>query len=100
MALVNEVIQDQYKGNLNTFWLDFKKAFDSMPHNFVLSILKKMPINKAIPKLIERIYRDPSTSLELLIGKIFQRIGSISFQKESSGEIVCCHYCSYSQRNL
>ena len=82
LVLLDEVIQGQHKGKLATAWLEVKKAFDSVPHKYVLSILKKLPINKAIPKLIERIYRVPNTHLELLTKRKFQRIGSILLQKK------------------
>ena len=81
LVLLDEVIQGQHKGKLATAWLDVKKAFDSVPHKYVLIILKKLPINKAILKLIERIYSVPSTRLEVLTGQKFQRIGSIPLKK-------------------
>ena len=96
LVLLDEVIQGQHKGKLATAWLDVKKAFNSVPHKYVLSILKKLPINKAIPRLIERIYRVPSTWLKLLTKWKFQRIGSILLQKKSSREIACHPYYSSS----
>ena len=75
------MIQGQYKGKLASAWLDVKKAFDSVPHAYVLAILKKLPINAAVPKLIERIYRSPSTRLELLAEKDITQLGSIPLQK-------------------
>ena len=53
LVLLDEVIQGQYKGKLGSAWLDVKKAFDSVPHAYVLAILKKLPINAAVPRLIE-----------------------------------------------
>ena len=69
LVLLNEVIQGQYKGKLTSTWFDVKKRFNSVPHAYVLAILKKLPINVAVPRLIERIYRSPSTHLELLTEK-------------------------------
>ena len=63
-------------------WLDIKKVFYSVPHAYVLAILKKLPINTAVPKLIERIYRSPSTRLELLAEKDITQLGSIPLQKD------------------
>ena len=57
LVLLDEVIQGQYKGKLASAWLDVKKAFDSVPQAYVLTILKKLPINAAVPRLIERICR-------------------------------------------
>ena len=87
-VLLNEVIQSQHKGKLTTAWLDVKETFDSAPHNYVLSILKQLPINKAVPKLIERIYHDPSIRLELPSGRKFQHISSIPLKKECSTDMV------------
>ena len=57
LVLLDEVIQMKYKGKLASAWLDIKKAFDSVPHAYVLAILKKLFINAAVPRLIERICR-------------------------------------------
>ena len=81
LVLLDEVIQGQYKGKLASAWLDVKKAFDSVPHAYVLAILKKVPINAAVPRLIERIYRSPSTRLELLAEKDITQLGSIPLRK-------------------
>ena len=81
LVLLGEVIQGQYKGKLSTAWLDVKKAFDSVPHKYVLSIFKRLPIKKAIPTPIERIYRGPNTRPDVLSRNRFQRIGSIPLQK-------------------
>ena len=81
LVLLDEVIQGQYKGKLASAWLDVKKVFDSIPHAYVLAILKKLPINAAVPRLIERIYRSPSIRLELLTEKDITQLGSIPLQK-------------------
>ena len=81
LVLLDEVIQGQYKGKLASAWLDAKKAFDSVPHAYLLAILKKLPINAAVPRLMERIYRSPSTRLELLAEKDIIQLGSIPLQK-------------------
>ena len=59
LVLLDEVIQGQYKGKLASAWLNVKKVFDSVPRAYMLAILKKLPINAAVPKLIEQIYRSP-----------------------------------------
>ena len=51
------------------------------PKRIVLAILKKLPIHAAVPRLIERIYRSPSTLLELLAEKDITQLGSIPLQK-------------------
>ena len=81
LVLLDEVIQSQYKGRLASAWLNVKKAFDNTLHAYVLAILKKLSINAAVPRLIERIYRSPSTRLELLSAKDITQLGSIPLQK-------------------
>ena len=36
-VLLDEMIQGQYKGKLASAWLEVKKAFDSVPHAYVLA---------------------------------------------------------------
>ena len=78
-VLLDEMIQGQYKGKLASAWPDVKKAFDNVPHAYVLATLKKLPIHAAVPRLIERIYRSPSTRLELLKEKNITQLGSTPF---------------------
>ena len=54
LVLLDEVITGQHKGNLNLAWLDVKKAFDSVPHNYVRRLLRNLPIPHGAVNIIER----------------------------------------------
>ena len=81
LVLLDEVITGQHKSNLNVAWLDVKKAFDSVPHNYVRSILRNLPIPHGAVNIIERLYRTPSTRLELLGNKTITSLGIIPLKK-------------------
>ena len=81
LVLLDEVITGQHKGNLNVAWLDVKKASDSIPHNYVRSILRNLPIPHGAVNIIERLYQTPSTRLELLGNKTITPLGTIPLKK-------------------
>ena len=59
--LVNKMILEHYrkmKRNLSTAWIDYRKAFDSVPHSW---ILKTMQMYKASPTLINFLNHSMST---------------------------------------
>ena len=94
LVLLDKVIQGQYKGKLASAWLEVKKVFDTIPRAYVLEILKKPPINAAVPRLIERIYRSPSTHLELLTEKEILNYEAFHSRRISFRETACQRYCS------
>lgn len=49
--LINKTILEDCKKrrrNLNTAWIDYKKAFDSVPHTWIFKCLKLYNINEEI----------------------------------------------------
>ena len=72
--LINKMILDEvkkHKRNLFVMWYDYKKAFDSMPHNWML---KALALAKVPPKLISAIDR---------LSKVWATIVSLHGTKET-----------------
>lgn len=85
--LINKVISEEvtkYRRNLLTIWLDYKKAYDSLPHSWVIEslILAKIPtpIINSIKQLISQWSTEmtlPTEDRTMLIGDIVYNKGLI-----------------------
>ena len=51
----NAILENQRKKrkNLSTVWIDYKKAFDSVPHSWVLQCLNMYKIHPILTTFIE-----------------------------------------------
>ena len=56
-ALVNKYVCDQKNSKLYTCFVDFKKAFDSVPQHLLYEQLNKNNINGKFLSLIKNIYK-------------------------------------------
>ena len=66
--LVNKMIQEdakKKKKNLSTAWIDYKKAFDSVPHDWIIETLKIHKFDATTTKFIETTMKEWKTSLHL-----------------------------------
>ena len=64
--IINETILDQVKENrrsLITIWLDYKKALDSVPHEWLFTALKLTKVPKKIIEAIRTLSKQWSTNL-------------------------------------
>ena len=62
----NKIILDQVKKNrssLITIWLNYKKAFDSVPHEWLFTALKLAKVPKKIIEAIRTLSKQWSTNL-------------------------------------
>ena len=62
------VLEDasQFKKNLSCVWIDTKKAFDSVSHQWLIQVLNLHIINSRIISLIESIMRAWKITLEVI----------------------------------
>ena len=66
--LINKMIQEDArtkKKNLSTAWIDYKKAFDSVPHDWIVETLKIHKFDKMTTNFIEMTMKQWKTSLNL-----------------------------------
>lgn len=66
------------KTNLAMGWIDYKKAYDMIPHSWIKHILKEMKIAKNIRRLIEQSMENWNTRLETQGGNT---LGSINIRR-------------------
>ena len=53
------------KKTLSTAWIDYRKAFDSVPHDWIIDTLKIHKFDATITNFIETTMKDWKTSLHL-----------------------------------
>ena len=53
------------KRNLLTIWLDYRKAFDSVPHDWIIKALQLAKVPKNLVKSIKRLTKQCATILNL-----------------------------------
>ncbi|XP_045480887.1 uncharacterized protein LOC123685276 [Harmonia axyridis] len=49
--------------NISVAWIDYKKAFDSMPHSWLLKILRLYGVSESVVKLLEHLMKSWRTQL-------------------------------------
>lgn len=54
--------------NISVAWVDYRKAFDSVPHSWLLKVLKIHDINGRIVNLLQFLMRTWRTSLLIRTG--------------------------------
>ena len=69
------------KKNLSTAWIDYKKAFDSVPHSWILSCLRMYRINPELTTFIEASMRQWKTSMVLVHESGVLETGPISIKR-------------------
>ena len=48
-----------------SIWLDYREAFDSVPHNGIIECLKLVKVHPVLVRAIEMLTRNCSTKLQL-----------------------------------
>jgi hypothetical protein len=64
--LINKAITENAhhrKKNLSTCWIDYKKAYDSVPHDWLIRILKMLKVNHQITQFIKASMKHYQTTL-------------------------------------
>jgi hypothetical protein len=97
-AIIDEAVtgQARYRNrNLFTAYIDYQKAFDSVPHSWIVEVLKIYKINPQIIRLIETVMRDWRTTLVLGGGDQEMKTNMIQilngiFQGDSLSPLLFC----------
>ena len=67
--MINNAILENYKKrkkNLSTAWIDYKKAFDSLPHSWILKCLQMYKIHPVLITFIEESMSQWKTNMTLV----------------------------------
>ena len=67
--MINNAILENYKKkkkNLSTAWINYQKAFDSVPHSWILACLRMYKINPVLITFIEASMRQWKTNVVLV----------------------------------
>ena len=59
-------ISKERKKNLSTVWIDYKKAFDSLPHFWILKCLQMYKIHPVLITFIEESMNQWETNMTLV----------------------------------
>jgi hypothetical protein len=79
------------KTNLSMCWIDYKKAFDSVPHSWIIECLKLYKVSNNITSFIERSMENWETSLTIKGEKLGQvRIRSGIYQGDAISPLLFC----------
>ena len=82
--MINNVILEnckKKKKNLSTAWIDYKKAFDSVPHSWILACLRMYKINPVLTTFIEASMRQWKTNMVLVHESGVLETGPISIKR-------------------
>ena len=68
LMINNTIIENckKRKKNLSTFWIDYKKAFDSVPHSWILKCLQMYKIHPVLITFIEESMSQWKTNMTLV----------------------------------
>lgn len=91
------VIQDakKRKKNLTMAWIDYKKAFDSVPHSWILQALKIYRVSPTIIRFVEESMKEWKTEMYLYHQQGSVQTGQIAikrgiFQGDSLSPLLFC----------
>ena len=81
-----------YRRNLSVAWIDYKKAYDMVPHKWLHTALKSIRAPKQVRRTVRRLATNWETSITLktVCGSKTEKI------KLQRGETPSHHYCSAS----
>ena len=82
--LINRVVTDEaMKGrrNLSMIWLDYKKAYDSVPHSWIIEALRLAKIPDTIIAAVQHLISRWSTEINIPASDGNVRIGDIIYNK-------------------
>ena len=82
--LINKVVSEEvrkYRRNLVTIWLDYKKAYDSVPHEWIIKTLRLAKVPDRIITAIENIMKAWKIELNLPTSDKIIYIGEILYWK-------------------
>ena len=82
--MINNVILEnckKKKKNLSTAWIDYKKAFDGVPHSWILACLRMYKINPILTTFIEASMRQWKTNMVLVHESGVLETGLISIKR-------------------
>ena len=96
--LINKAIIEEVKSkkrNLTTAWIDYKKAFDSVPHSWILKSLEMHRVSPIIIRFMENSMKNWKTTMNLYHaeGTLISRMMDIKsgiFQGDSLSPLLFC----------
>ena len=83
-SLIDKVLlEDATKNakNISCVWIDVKKAFDSVAHNWLVTVLKDHGVNRKLVCFIEKITKLWKTTMIVPTEKGTERVGPIRIQR-------------------
>ena len=82
----NAILEDCYdkKKNLSTAWIDYKKAFDSVPHSWILKCIQLYKVHPIVSRFIECSMKSWKTNMALIHTKEYLRQVQSTSREESS----------------
>ena len=88
-------IHSHYRRNLSVAWIDYKKAYDMVPHKWLHTALKSIRAPKQVRRTVRRLATKWETSITLktVCGSKTEKI---KLQRGLFQETPSHHYCSAS----
>lgn len=88
-------IARKYKRNLSLAWVDYKKAFDSVPHTWITTVMDLYGINLTIVNFVKAAMRTWRTQMSLFHSEGFIQTNEITikrgiFQGDSLSPLLFC----------
>ena len=85
--LINKLLTEDCKArhrSLSMAWVDYQKAYDSVPHSWVLQCLQLHKISPVLCRFLSRVMEGWRTSTVLSTGRVLSRRGSCRSDGEYS----------------
>ena len=76
------------KRNLSMAWILYKKAYDMVPHSWIIDCLETVGINEKIQRLLAESMK--SWQVELISGE--ENLGEVNIRDEFF-KVILCHHC-------
>ena len=96
LMINNAILENckKMKKNLSTAWTDYKKAFDSVPHSWILKCLQMFKIHPVLITFIEESMSQWKTNMTLVHKEGVLETGPIRIKKGHSRVTHLVHYSS------
>lgn len=69
------------KRNLSVAWIDYRKAFDSVPHSWLIQVLEVYKIDEGVVGVLKHLMSSWKTSLTLDIGQVHYKTSEVQIKR-------------------